>query len=155
MNNQLITIKGVLKVFPKDRSRLKKKKKPNEEQTIVVNISNDFSHYYSSFLRREFGLFLEPPPFGSHVTVNNGLEEIANRDDKIEYLNSLNGKVITFQYDPEIYRHWEFFAVKVYSNELNSIRKQLGLSPKRSFHITIGKVHPNSKKQSVLNRIIP
>jgi hypothetical protein len=152
---QLITIKGVIKVFPKDRSRLKKKKKPNEEQTIVVNLSNDFSHYYAKFLHQELGLFLEPPPFGSHVTVNNGLEEIKDIHLHQEYLKSLHDKVITITYSPEIYRHWEFFAVKVYSKELNTIRKKLGLSPKSSFHITIGKLHPKSKKQSVLNRRIP
>lgn len=153
--SQLITIKGRLKVFPKDRSRLKKKKKPNEEQTIVVNVSNDFSHYYANFLKQEFGLMLEPPPFGSHVTVNNGIEEIQDIAKKQAYLESLDEKVITLSYDPEIYRHWEFFAVKVYSKDLNMIRKKLGLSPKKYFHITIGKVHPNSKKQSVLQRIIP
>lgn len=152
---QLVTIKGRLKVFPKDRDRLRKKKKPNEEQTIVVNVSNDFSHYYANFLKKEFGLLLEPPPFGSHVTVNNGIEEIKDLDSKLEYLKSLNDKVITLTYDPKIYRHWEFFAVHVYSNDLNNIRRKLGLSPKRSFHITIGKVHPNSKKQTVLQRVIP
>lgn len=153
--NQLITIKGVIKIFPKDRSRLKKKKKPNEEQTIVVNVSNDFSHYYANFLKKEIGLLLEPPPFGSHVTVNNGLEQITDIDKHQAYLESLHNKVISLSYDPVVYRHWEFFAVHVYSQELNNIRKKLGLSPKRAFHITIGKVHPHSKKQSVLTRVIP
>lgn len=38
------------------------------------------------------------------------------------------------------YIHWRFLAVKVYSKELNAIRKKLGLSRKEFFHITIGKI---------------
>ena len=32
---------GTLSVFPTDRGRLTKKKKPYEEQTIVLNLSKD------------------------------------------------------------------------------------------------------------------
>lgn len=151
----LITINSYVKVFPDDRKRIKKKKKPNEEQTIVANVSNDMSHYYSNFLFKEYGLLLEPPPFGSHVTINNGIELIQDLELHMPYLKELNGKKIKIQYEPIIKRHWEFFVVKVYSDDFNEIRKRLGLSVKESFHITIGKLHPECKKQNVLTRVIP
>ena len=100
-------------------------------------------------------MLLEPPPFGSHVTINNGIELIQDLELHMPYLKELNGKKIKIQYEPIIKRHWEFFVVKVYSDDFNEIRKRLGLSIKESFHITIGKLHPECKKQNVLTRVIP
>jgi hypothetical protein len=123
----LIPIKCCIKVFPEDRKRLSKKKKPFEEQTIVGNVSRDFTYYQNWFVQKKIGIELEPPPFGGHVTIHNGIENI-------------NNKVITVYYDPDVYIHWRFLAVKVYSKDLNAIRKKLGLSRKEFFHITIGKI---------------
>lgn len=150
----LIKAKGFVEVFPKDRSCLKVKKKAHEEQTIVVQVDNDFSLLYASFLMKKFGVMIERPSFGTHITVNNGRFEIQGLDLKKDYLNSLNGKEVEFEYNPEVYLYWEFFAVKVYSKELDQIRVNLGLPPMEFFHITIGKIHPFSKKESSLNREI-
>ena len=136
----LIPIKCCIKVFPEDRKRLSKKKKPFEEQTIVGNVSRDFTYYQNWFVHKKIGIDLEPPPFGGHVTIHNGIENIRNIKQHSEYLKSLNNKVITVYYDPDVYIHWRFLAVRVYSKELNSIRKKLGLSRKEFFHITIGKI---------------
>lgn len=141
----MLSVKTHIKVFPSDRSRLKKKKKPFEEQTIVGNISNDFSYYYQWFLDKRFGIKLEPPPFGCHITINNGREEINIKKNKT-YLDELNNKVLTVNYDPsKIYRKWEFFCLPVYSKELHDIRKNLNLPCVPFFHITLGRIHPNHK----------
>ena len=144
MNSFINTnIIGTLSVFPTDRGRLTKKKKPYEEQTIVLNLSKDYVHYYNNMFYKKYGILLEPSPFGSHITVNNGIDCIVNKDTEEikEYLNSINNKKITVNDCPtNIYIHWRFIAIPVFSKELNDIRIKLGLSPKRHFHITIGKV---------------
>lgn len=136
----LIPIKCCIKIFPEDRKRLSKKKKPFEEQTIVANVSRDFTYYQNWFVQKKIGIELEPPPFGGHVTIHNGIENIKNINKHLDYLKELNNKVITVYYDPDVYTHWRFLAVKVYSKDLNAIRKKLGLSRKEFFHITIGKI---------------
>ena len=136
----LIPIKCCIKVFPEDRKRLSKKKKPFEEQTIVGNVSRDFTYYQNWFGQKKIGIELEPPPFGGHVTIHNGIENIKNINKHLDFLKSINNKVITVYYDPDVYIHWRFLAVKVYSKDLNAIRKKLGLSRKEFFHITIGKI---------------
>ena len=143
MNSLINTnIIGTLSVFPTDRGRLNKKKKPYEEQTIVLNLSKDYIHYYNNLFYKQYGVLLEPSPFGSHVTVNNGSECIKNINtaDIKSYLNTINNKEISVAAVPkDAYIHWRFLAIPVYSKQLNDIRNRLGLKPKSQFHITIGK----------------
>ena len=148
-----ITVKGHIQVFPKDRSRLSRKKKPYEEQTIVIKLSNDIGRLYSSMLFKEKGILLEPPPFGCHVTLNNGKHyfDVAKQKD---YLKELDGKAIQIVIDINMYRHWEFFAMPVIGTELNKIRRRLGLPYKDDFHVTIGRLHPNTKRLGLLTKEI-
>ena len=56
MNSFINTnIIGTLSVFPTDRGRLTKKKKPYEEQTIVLNLSKDYVHYYNNMFYKKYG----------------------------------------------------------------------------------------------------
>lgn len=137
--DRLIKIKAIINVFPEDRSRIKKKKKPYEEQTIVGNVSKDFTYLYSSFVRDRYGISLIPPPFGAHVTIHNGKESIPNIEKHLDYLKSLQNKQITLYCNPTFYLYWRFFAISCYSPELDLIREKLGLV-KKSFHITIGQI---------------
>ena len=52
-------------------------------------------------------------------------------------------------YDPDVYIHWRFLAVKVYSKDLIAIRKKLGLSRKEFFHITIGKIKDGDLSEEI------
>lgn len=147
-------VKGIIKVFPKDRSRITKKKKPYEEQTIIVDISDDLGKLYRSLLFKEKGILLEPPPFGCHVTLNNGRTYL-NVQKHSEFLKELNGKSIKILVDVSLYRHWEFFAMPVIGTKLNKIREKLELPFKDDFHITIGRLHPSIKKEgSILTKTI-
>lgn len=151
MNN--IIVKGHIDVFPEDRCRLKKKKKPFEEQTIVINISNDIGRLYRTFLLKEEGILLEPPPFGCHVTLNNGKTSFNVKQHK-QYLKELQGKTITLSLSVDMYQHWEFFLLSADGHQLNKIRTDLGLPVKTDFHATIGRIHPLAKKPSVLSKFI-
>lgn len=148
-----IIIKGHIEVFPKDRGRLSKKKKPFEEQTIVVNVSNDLGKLYRSLILKNEGVLLEPPPFGCHVTLNNGRASF-NVEKHKQYLEKLNGKTIQLSIDVNVYRYWEFYALPVDGFELNKIRQKLGLAYKDDFHITIGRIHPLAKLPSILTKTL-
>lgn len=146
-----IIVKGKVEVFPKNRERLTKKKKPFEEQTIVVNVSNDIGKLYRYFLYKEKGVLLEPPSFQCHVTLNNGKLPF-NKDKYKKYLKKLNGSSIKLKLNINLYRHWEFFALSVDGYELNKIREDLELPLKDDFHITIGRLHPSIKALGILTK---
>lgn len=143
LKNNTIKIRGRISVFPSNRKVLNKKKKPYEEQTIVVNFSFDLLSYYSSFLLKEKGIKLEHTSFGAHLTINNGKVEFDTNKHK-EYLKTINNKQIEVELDLNIYRYWHFFALKVVNYEfLNQIRSNLNLPLRHDFHVTIGKIHPS------------
>lgn len=143
---------GVIEVFPVDRERIKKKKKPFEEQTIVLKVDDDLSRLYGWFIQKQWGLRLEYPSFGSHVTINNGMTAIQNVEAKKEYLKCIEGRRLSVEYDPDYYRIGDLFAVRVYSAALNEVRQRLELPVRDFFHITIGRIHSDSKKTQLLMR---
>lgn len=126
-------------VFPEDRARIKNKKKPFEEQSIIAKISTDLCKYYAKFIELKYGFLLEHANFGGHVTINNGLQQIDIKKHE-EFLNALNKTTIKIKYDPNFYVHWKFIALRVQSPEFSDIRKHLGLNPEHPFHITLGKI---------------
>lgn len=126
-----------IKVFPKDRSILKKKKKPYEEQTIVAETSNGIIYYYSHILKKMYGIEVDKSSFKAHITINNGREPI-RLDNK--YLKQIENKLLTVKYNPKPYILWKFIALEIHSKELVSIRNKLGLSSDFKFHLTIGKI---------------
>ena len=142
--NNLIQIQSRINVCP-DRSRLKKKKKPFEEQTIIAEVSNDLIYYYNSFIYKKYGIQLEPPGFGAHITINNGVTPIKNRYSNpiVQYLTTINNKHINVLIDPEnmyLFEYKKYICIPVYSVYFNNIRNRLGLTPKAFFHITLGKI---------------
>lgn len=141
-----IKARGKVSVFPKDRKVLNKKKKPYEEQTIVINFSFDLISYYSNFLFKEKGIKLEHTSFGAHVTINNGKYGFDSIKHK-EYLKSINNKYIEVEFDLNVYRFWQFLALKVVNyGFLNEIRQNLELPLRDDFHLTLGKLHPSHFK---------
>lgn len=153
MTNNLFKLSATVNVFPSDRLRIKNKKRSYENELIVAKVSNDIYRYYAWFLNKQYGVVLEPPPFGSHITIADGRKKI-DLDKFAEYLSKIDLKKLTIECSPSIYTHWEFFAVRVYSPELDVIRKKLGLSSNYPFHITIGKLSTKSKQPSLLTREI-
>lgn len=136
-------VSAQIKVFPNDRLRIKNKKRTYEDHLIVANLSNDFYKYYSYFLHKKYGVILEPPPFGTHITISDGRQEIDINKHK-DFLQLINNKQIIVDVNPEIYLHWQFFAVRIYSEQLNKIRDSLELTSSYPFHITIGKISSKS-----------
>lgn len=147
--DNLITVKGVVQVFPSNRKRIKQKKKPFEEQTIIVKVNDDIGGLYRSFLYKEKGLLLEPPPFGCHVTLNNGSIEL-DIEKHYSFLKKLNNTKIDLVLNVNPYHHWKFVALPVMGEEINSIRRKLNLPCHENFHVTIGKIHPYMEREGLL-----
>lgn len=142
-----------IEVFPANRSAIKTPKSNRDpKQIIIAKVSNDLYRYYQTLLFKEYGVILDPPTFGAHITINDARKPIEVTDKVLK----LNNKQISVECDPNIYLCWEFFAVRVYSKELDTIRASLGLSENFPFHITIGKISDKSKvtSTSLVHRFI-
>lgn len=142
-----------IQVFPTDRLRIKNKKRQYSDEVIIGKVSDDLCNYYISLIYRKYGVLLEKPPFGAHITICDGRKKI-DTEKHSQYLSQLNNKQFKVLCDPKIYLHWKFFAIKIYSKELSNIRKNLNLSEDYPFHITIGKIPDKFSKFDNLTRLI-
>ncbi len=98
----------------------------------------DMSAYYGWFIERRFGLKLNGPVRGSHVTFISDKFEDRTAFDEAAAL--FEGKDIKFFVDPEPRSNGEHWWLRAYSPEAESIREVAGLSrePYFTFHLTIG-----------------
>lgn len=149
--SDLFYVNAKIAVFPENRSRVKKTGRLHS-QMIVANLSGDFYKYYSWFFKKTFGLCLEPPPFGPHITIADGRKHLQCDFQKIM---DLDGRTIKVAIHPDPYLYWRFFALQVKSKELELISKSLGLTCNREFHVTLGKIPEISEQsQNLLTRIL-
>ena len=145
----LYTINSKIEVFPENRLRIKNSKsKLSENYTIIAKVSDDISKYYAKFIYKEYGVFLNPPEFGAHVTISDNRKSI-NLEKHKQYLKEINNRKIKIKCSCEPYLHWEFYSILVFSEELTAIQQHLGLKA-NPLHITIGKIADKSKLPSLL-----
>jgi len=114
--------------------------KYGENYKLYVDIDLDFSRYYLKLLK---GIDVKPQRYSTHISVIRNEVPI-----NLQYWNKYDNKTIWFLYDPDVKTNDVYFWMDVYSPELNSIRKELGLketsefsrppSGEECFHITIG-----------------
>jgi hypothetical protein len=141
-------------------------KRTNIPWWVVVKTSESITNYYRTLIERDINPLgienlgrnyekynhlvfkLQAPLWGSHITVCSGREEV-----KTEYQHNwkkYEGKVIEFEYSPEVYRNWNFFCIPVRSTFLEDLRDELGLPkiitrekhpvPGFNFHLTVGRI---------------
>jgi hypothetical protein len=110
---------------------------------FVVRISYDFVLYYKYLIENFFKKSLCAPKYGAHVTILN--ENIHGKLDFSKF-KQYNGRLIYLKYDPFIIqgggrkkKGMVMFYVKVFSKELDLLKKELGFIDKNfeGFHITI------------------
>lgn len=133
----LISVKGVVQVNPK-RDGVRKV----HENLIIVKVSDDLGRYYRELLRVRTGIVLDPPSFGSHLTLTDKRKPLDFSDPKIkQYIKAINHKPITLQYDPkDLYRVWHFFCLSFQSEEVLQICNRLALPTYKHLHLTIGRL---------------
>lgn len=109
------------------------------KKAAMVKFEDDLCAYYSWFLEKRFGLKLNKPLRGTHVTIIN---DKCDFDIFEQARQVFDGKEITLKYDPTCIRankkgHW---WTKVECEDVRSIRTAMGLTPDPYFglHLTIG-----------------
>jgi hypothetical protein len=93
--------------------------------------------YYKWLYSRAFKVWY-PSMNGCHITFIAG-----EKDDRIvsfDELMSYYSKDIEFKYSNQVYTNTQAFWVAVESEELNEIRKSLGLRPRLTMHLTLGNI---------------
>ncbi|MGL5064411.1 MAG: hypothetical protein ACRC62_30865 [Microcoleus sp.] len=129
LNYQLMLLaKGTLKYYPLEGEA-------NNIGWLILECDRDLSLYYCWFLQRRFGIKLQHPRLGSHITVVRG-EVVKN----LLRWNAYQSHAIDFYYSSEITTNRRYWWLNVYAPCLMSVRQELGLDvqPEYDFHVTIG-----------------
>jgi len=118
-------------------------KKYSNKAWAIVNCEIGIVDYYQWWLKKLYGIKLQTPKHGAHITCIRE-EEIA--DEVYDDLWTKNqNKTILFKYANKIETNGEHFWLPVISEELLDIREEMGLVRKGEFglHLTIGRLTPN------------
>lgn len=141
-----VTCTGRILFDPDDVSR-KHEKQSAWKLVAMVIMNDDTADYYSWFIRRRYGLVLNKPLRGSHVTFIN--DRSADTNGKWEDAKrSWNGRSVKLSMNLDVRTNAEFWWLRILPcSELTEIRKELGLGdPFFPFHLTIG--YPNEKNEA-------
>lgn len=102
---------------------------------VVLHVEDEeLCTYHSWFILKRFGIKTNPSMFGSHVTIVKPQEVDTNHDLWKKY----ESKIINVQYG-KIERHWEFWSLNIYSDDIVEMRRELGLNLNYRLHMTIGR----------------
>lgn len=117
----------------------------------MLMLDGDMHLYYGWFIKRRYGIELNRPLRGSHVTfVNDKM-----KDDVLwnKVRDKWNGKEISIQLDVNAKTNSDYWWLKVVDGEgkqyFDKVRKELGLGePFFSYHMTIGWANEKNIDQS-------
>lgn len=139
MNKDLLYGRGKI-VYDPFRPNIKKEK---NVWWCVVEIDDEIANYYRWWVSRRYHKTMLKPSWNAHITVVGG-----TKPKNINKWKERHGQEVIFAYehypqtyDPNVRRsseppHW---WVRVYCDELNDVREELGLRREYPFHITVGK----------------
>ena len=131
---EMFSLKGKL-IYDPERLGLKR---IDQSHTLILDVeTEDLVQYYQWLLKKKYGnwLNLQPPMFGTHITVVRPQEVDVNHHSWLKYQEQF----VTVNYSSEIERHWEFWSLNIYSKKLVDIRRELGLRTDFRLHMTIGR----------------
>lgn len=129
-------IKGKIEFSPIDKTN-KHRSQSSWKKVAMIRTNCDIDRYYAWFLKKRFNLELNRTLRGTHITFIND-----KVDSKIfeEASKIFNGKEITFYIENEPRTSGEYWWLRAYCPEAESIREIMGLSrnPYHPLHLTIG-----------------
>lgn len=110
---------------------------------VAVALNYDFVLYYKWFVERHYGLAIDPPLFGAHVTL--GLKDLHRKLD-FGIANQYKGETIGFEYSIDVVvggtrKRYTNFWLRVRSERLETIRRHIRAFDSANFqglHITVG-----------------
>lgn len=128
----MFTLHGYLEYDPRSEDATRK---GHMNWWMKVNVHSSLGVYYAAWVKKEMKLHVNRPLWGSHITVNRG--EVP-RNQRV--WKKYEGRAVEFEYDPILQMNDQYCWLTVKSQELESIRKELGLHPvpRVPFHITVG-----------------
>jgi len=117
---------------------------------VIVKVNDDIVEFYSWFLEREFGIKLQRPAFGAHVSLIRG-EKPTNEKKWEDAQKKWEGTQLKLKYwsPPRTNgKHWWLRLSD--ESELENIREEIGYSKKGMWilHLTIGMPNPKYLDQS-------
>ena len=121
-------------------------KKRNNPWWIIADVDYNISNYYSWWVQRMIlnppwatnGIKLHPPMWGTHITVLDGRNEV--QPEYHHLWKKYHGKIINFNYSPDVQQIHKFWVIPVKCKFLMNIRKELGIDDPYPLHITIGRI---------------
>lgn len=112
------------------------KHRVSEPWWLIAVTDNEIAKYYASQVNKQFGIKLDPPSWGAHVSVLRGQEPSTPTKDWA----AQNGEKVVFKYTHDIYTNGEHWWLNVYSDRFAEIRSTYGFPEgKRHYHLTIGR----------------
>ncbi len=120
---------------------------------LTVEMSRDFTDYYIWFLERKYWIRFNSPRYGTHITVINK-EYHSGMYDWNDLKSKYHNKTVSFEYDEDMVRGgakkgFIMFYMKVYSKELDQIKKTAGIKEGDKFkglHITVATAGKSGSK---------
>lgn len=122
-------IKGIVAYSP-----LRKGIKSKTDIVVLDVESADLASYYQWHIMKKYGVRLHTPMFGTHVTIVKPEEADSSHKTWMKH----EGREIEIQYG-FIERHWGFWSLNVYSDDIVEMRQEMGLNPYYRLHMTVGK----------------
>jgi hypothetical protein len=114
------------------------KEKMFKDWWSIVTIEGDVDNYYRWFLQKRYGLKLQRPAWGSHISFIRG-EEVS-KEIWDTFKSKLSGTEIEFEYESEPKSNGIHWWLTVHCDRLKDIREEMGLprSGKWGLHLTLG-----------------
>lgn len=148
----MFEVKGKISFDPINVTK-KHSKQSEWKKVAIIELKDDYYSLYSWFLEKEYGVKLNKPLRGSHLTVIN---DIVDNKTYLKAKELFEGQEITFYVDTTNVRanekgHW---WLKVYSADAQNIRNVMGLGKSHfGFHLTIGLAAHDELEKSEIVRI--
>ena len=132
----IIEVIGYIEFEPENVTK-KHSSQSSWKHVAMIRTNCDMHSYYAWFLKQRFGVILNKPLRGTHVTF------ISDRMTKQVFDNAkeiFNSKPIKFYIDIEPRSNGDHWWLRVYSSEAEDIRESMGLprQPYYAFHLTLG-----------------
>lgn len=103
----------------------------------IIKTDCDLDLYYAWFLKKRYGIVLNRPLRGSHISF---ISDIVDNDLFKQASNFFNGKEVEFSYNPDVRSNFVHWWLNVVSEDAENIRATIGLDKKPyfGFHLSIG-----------------
>lgn len=138
-DNNLITTEGTV-IFDPFLTETKNFKPFWSIVKLGEKETNELPQFYAWLIKKRFRIKVHQSLWGAHVSLTRGEETDKWEEVKQKYHN----KNVSLSYSPDLRTNGKHWWAKVYSDDLENIRTELGLTKQHdvSLHLTIGMVTP-------------